>query len=381
MEEAAYPTLAYDEGAGFGGELAEAFRQHGVVAITGVFAAEECDAAMEGIVGSLERLAPGLSRHAPETWVRDNLPPQVRVGLYQAVVGNFAELWRLRVDARVRRVFALLYSALRGHPVTDFVVSGDGLNLQPRYRGPFGAGEDWAHLDQTSGPPFRCVQGQVVLTDTSACLRASPGSHRAFEALLTLTGGRATGDWRRFAQADYPEARALVEEAGGSWQVPVRAPRGSVLLWASSVVHSALRADGPTPLDPANPWRGWRGVVYVCYRPRGELTRTQRRKRWAAFEANRVTNHWGTRLFPTNPCARYGPPPAGLRVGGSERNYVTSPEEVYALLGRPTLDREGRRLAGHSTESSSSEEPAPAPAPAAEAPGLTDADLDELLGL
>jgi len=380
-----YTTLTYGtDDEAFGRDLVAAFRARGVVAVTRVFAPDECDAAVEDIVSDLERLAPGLNRYEPASWTRDNLPPQTRVAMYQAVVGNFAAPWRLRADARVRRIFTLLYSGLRGRPVTDFLVSGDGLSLQPRFRGPFGESEDWAHLDQTSGPPFRCAQGQVVLTDTTACFRASPGSHRVFEELLRLTGGRAAGDWRRFAQEDYPAARALVEGAGGRWQIPVRAPRGSVLLWASSVVHSALRPDGPAIIDPENPWRGWRCVVYVCYRPREEFTRAQRRKRREAYERNRVTNHWATRLFPVNPCARYGLLPSNLRVPeelgfGPQANYVTSPAAVYSLLGRPVLDRAGRRLAGYSTESSSSSgDDFPGPEGEAAEP-LTDAELDELL--
>ncbi len=405
-----YPTLAFADGPEFDARLAAAFIEYGVVVVAGVFAPAECDAAMDEIVSAFERLSDGLDRREPATWTRANTPPQTRAGLYQAAVGNLATGWRFRADPRVRRLFTAVYSAVRGRPVTDFIVSGDGLNLQPRWQRAAAAEADWAHLDQTRGDAFRCAQGQAVLTDTAASLRASPRSHRAFADILAATGGPGAGDWRRFSAGAYPRLRALVEARGGAWQVPILAPKGSFILWASSVVHSARRAPAATPPDPADGWRGWRGVLYICYRPREEFSAAARRKRWRAFLENRVTNHWGTKLFPVNPCAQYGPPPAGLQFaapaaappgGGGVAalaaggNYVTSPAAVYHRLGRPRLGRAARRLAGHSSEDSGGEESAgslgddgPADSSSDEGapdvgapPALTDAEVSDLLGL
>ncbi len=56
----------------------------------------------------------------------------------------------------------------------DFSTSMDGINVRP-HMAPYQNGKDWAHIDQTiPNNPFLCVQGQVILSDTSACFRASP---------------------------------------------------------------------------------------------------------------------------------------------------------------------------------------------------------------
>ncbi len=377
------PHIAFDA-TNFGAQLALAFIKSGVVVVEGVFAAEECDQAMDEIVTAFEQLSPNLRRDEPKTWIRANLPPQTRAGLYQAVVGNLAPMWRLRTDPRVARIFSALYSALRGEPVTDFIVSGDGLNLKPNRVGPYEPTKDWPHLDQTDGSPFLCIQGQAVLTNTSASLRASPGSHLAFGKVLAATGGQSRAGWRKFDPTAAISAEAVVLEAGGQWQVPVLSPRGSFIVWASSLIHSARVQLGPEPDDAADPWKGWRGVVYICYRPRVEFSATQLKKRREALEQNRVTNHRGTKIFPVNPMARYGPPPPGLCHAGGP-NFVTRPTAVYELLGRPAIapGRE-RRLAGYDdvpTIDTAPEPASPPPEPMPTPPEFTDAELDELLGL
>ncbi len=374
-----------------GEDLERIMREDGVVVVTDVLTPEECDLAMNEIVGAFEVLCPGVSRADPGTWLAADLPPQTRTGLFQAVIGNLQPVWRLRCDPRIACLFAYLYFRLsRAASPADLVVSGDGLNLRPNGAGPYTA-RDWPHLDQTWGPPFRCFQGQAVLTTTTACLVASLGSHKVHAELLRATGGIGPGDWRKFDQEQIGRARALVAASGGSWQVPILAPRGSIIIWASSVAHSARYQLAAEPADPGEPWKGWRGVVYLSYRPRSDYTKANLRTRVNALVANRVTNHWGGRLFPTNPMGRYGPPsrnlrrPAGL---GQQINLVTSPQAVYAILGSPELAPGWqRRLAGYPDELRPGD-PTPGglialaplrPRPADPAPVLTDYEVDDLL--
>ncbi len=55
----------------------------------------------------------------------------------------------------------------------------------------------------------------------------------------------------------------MVLGVGGAFQVPVLAPRGSVILWLSSTLHSAKVQDPPGTLDlPRGIWTDWRCVVY-----------------------------------------------------------------------------------------------------------------------
>ena len=42
---------------------------------------------------------------------------------------------------------------------------------------------------------------------------------------------------------------------------------------------------------------GWRGVVYVCYRPRSEFSFKELQVLEDCIKENRGTNHWATRVF------------------------------------------------------------------------------------
>ncbi len=51
----------------------------------------------------------------------------------------------------------------------------------------------------------------------------------------------------------------------------------------------------PTEEDP---FKGWRGVVYVCYRPKSEFSQAQLELLEDCLENNRGTNHWATWIWP-----------------------------------------------------------------------------------
>jgi hypothetical protein len=222
------------------------------------------------------------------------------------------------------------------------------------------AGKDWAHTDN-QGATDRCVQGQVVLTDTTASLVASPCSHRIVSA---LTHFRRTHD----INGDFCDRRAasaMVHEAGGRFQVPILAPKGSMIVFLSATLHSAKFLDGgllpepepePEPAagsgdmredvreeplgsggtdtvtdtdtgagvgaDPAprlgfgpdvsSPWIGWRCVVYVAFRPREGLPQSHLDKLRFAFSRSVITRHGGDEIFPIKdidkfPCPRFTP--------------------------------------------------------------------------
>lgn len=83
------------------------------------------------------------------------------------------------------------------------------------------------------------------------------------------------------------------------------APKGSVIVWTSATIHSAkLQNKIEKPLKQ-DKYHGWRGVIYVCYRPTTEFTDKQIAKRIIAYETNRTTNHWGTKIFAKRPGLRY----------------------------------------------------------------------------
>jgi len=231
----------------------------------------------------------------PATWTPFKLPAQTRRGLYQNVVGNLDSVWDIRAHERVNDVFRKTYGVLRGRVFgnSDLYTSIDGINLcPPKTAGRGGSSTDWAHLDQTTRhAPLACVQGQVVLTDTSASFVCSPGSNHVYSDLLDMAGAPTdASNWCKFKHELYPKLAETVERAGGQWQVPVKARAGSVILWLSSTVHSASHQD---PGDAT-----WRAVVYVCQRPKVDCKPDHYKRLKQCLETNRLTNHWGTRVFP-----------------------------------------------------------------------------------
>ena len=88
--------------------------------------------------------------------------------------------------------------------------------------------------------------------------------------------------------------------------MPIQAEKGSVILWFSTTIHSAksvTRKETPTLEDP---FKGWRGVVYVCYRPRSEFNKQQLLALQNCIEENIGTSHWAKPIMPGGPS--YGHP-------------------------------------------------------------------------
>ena len=55
-----------------------------------------------------------------------------------------------------------------------------------------------------------------------------------------------------------------------------------------------------------DPVKGWRGVVYVCYRPKSEFSFDELRVLEDCLRNNRGTNHWATRVFSLSSKSSYG---------------------------------------------------------------------------
>mmetsp|Transcript_24937 Transcript_24937/g.69851 ORF Transcript_24937/g.69851 Transcript_24937/m.69851 type:complete len:266 (-) Transcript_24937:313-1110(-) len=225
--------------------------------------------------------------------------------MFHSLVGNLPAVWGIRADPRIRKVFEAAYSHLRGYDCTDFYCSMDGMTVHPPI-GPFAdeISTDWAHLDQSSyDAPFWCIQGQVVLNNSTACFRASPKSHLVYTDLLRASNVKdsSSKNWCLFRQAQYDNVRKAIEDAGGAFQVPIRAERGSVILWLSSTVHSAIMHEFPKQKrkpEKLDPYPDWRFVVYTCYRPKDDCFGDHRGRMIQCLKENRTTNHSGQKIFP-----------------------------------------------------------------------------------
>lgn len=331
---------------------AELLKEWGVLVIEDVFTPSECREKVERIHDGFTTINPTLNE--PTAWTKENLPPIPRAGLFQRIFGNLPPVWEIRTDPRIRHIFETVYSDLRGYEVTDFVTSIDAVNVHPPI-GPYQEdSKDWAHLDQTyregDKPEHRCVQGQVVLNESTASFRCSPKSHSIFGEILDAHGVSKTSkdNWCMFKHESYPLLKEAVEDAGGEWQVPIKAPTGSVILWLSSTIHSAISQSKTAVIDTSDPFSDWRFVVYTCYRPKSEVDKAHFKRLQRCVEENRLTNHWGSMMFSkTMRFSRTSDPMMKM--------FVDEPEKVYDFKElKPKLTPELLELISPRSETSTS---------------------------
>jgi len=319
----------------------------GIVVINDVFTLKECNQCMDNIVDDFVNLGSDVDKdNITETWTTYNLPPQTRPGLFQALMSNTKIVWKVRTHPNVRKIFTSLYSDLCDEKVDEFIVSGDGINVKPGFVGPFMKEntKDWAHVDQTIPDDiYKCIQGQAVLTNTSASFVASPKSHLIFDKMLTKVEHDPKSNWIKFGNENIEIVRKMVLGVGGSWQVPIMAKRGSFIIWVSSVIHSARLQCGPAMPTAKDKYRGWRGVIYVCYRPKREFSDAEIKRRQKVFNENRATNHWGTKMFGKKPGNRFG---YVTERHPEIEKMINNPKIVYDKLGAPDLDNEQLELLG-----------------------------------
>ena len=335
-----YGIIEFDDD-DFDTKLIGLVKEYGVVVIKNVLSSNECLDNMNGIVTELETVS-DFKRSDINTWKPGNLPQQVRPGMIHEIICNSPTINKVRFDPRIIKIFTSYYSQMKSasYENTDMIVSNDGLNIKPGTVPPFENGADWAHLDQTGAidNPYACIQGQMVLSNTTACFRASPKSHLLFKEFVaeSATPNKVAG-FLKFTPESYFKMQKDLEAIGGSWQINIPANKGDFIIWTSSTVHSATlqsKIEKPTKLDP---WNGWRCVVFICYRPRDEFTEIQLTKKYESYQMNRVTNHWGTTIFPKG----------FVRFNASKKNkdkytpkvraFIEDPAKVYTLSGMSTV--------------------------------------------
>lgn len=333
----------------FDKKLRDIYVEYGVAIITNVFTEKECIDHISNILTCFEKLGTGIDRNnIKKTWTDFNNPMQTRPGLYQCLMSNLPTVWEIRSNKNIRRIFTSIYSSLRNKEVNDFVVSNDGINFRPHGIGPYHEdGKDWAHIDQaTKSDPFICVQGQAVLTTSTAAFVASPKSHKLYDQILKYHGidnycGK--GDFLMMRN-NVDEIKKLVEDIGGKWQIPILVEKGSFIIWASTTIHSAKLENKPDGMEAnKNLWENGRCVIYVCYRPRSDFTEQELRSRLSVVKDNRTTNHWGTHIFPKKPGRRFLKDISRHKL---IEEYLDEPKKVYDKIGYPKLNKEQLRLAG-----------------------------------
>ena len=350
MQSNMYSSISYNDN-NFIEKLITEFKKNGIVVINDILTDEECDQHVDNIVDDFCNLGSGIDKNnIKNTWIDENLPPQTRPGLFQALIGNLNSVWTIRSNNKIHNIFKLLYSNLRDKHVDDFIVSGDGINVKPGFMGPFEQdwiikqSPTWAHFDQTSNDDiYKCIQGQMVLTNTSASFVGSPGSHLSYLELLNKHNKVSTTNWWKFNDKDIKDIKNTIIKNGGQWQIPILAKKGSFIIWSSTTAHSAKLQNKIEFGKPNDKYFGWRCIVYVSYRPKCEFSVKDLQKRILAYETNRVTNHWSTKIFPKIP---------NYFVNNMDKKnnvikeMVQNPTLVYDKLGKPNLTEEELKLIG-----------------------------------
>lgn len=339
-------------------KLIELIKEYGVVVIKNVIDPDKCGEYTERTVNALEQVGE-FKKDNLKTWTPGNLPPQIRPGMFHEIVCNIPCINEIRFNPNIIKIFKTYYSHFKKteYKDTDLIVSNDGLNIKPGTVPPFDQrlpllgvdtmDHDWAHLDQTDEPknPYKCIQGQMVLSNTNASFRASPKSHLLFEEYLNQSENpHSKGNFLKFNPEQYLMMRRRLENIGGVWQVKIPATKGDFIIWTSATVHSATLQNGPEYPLVTDKWNGWRHVVFICYRPRDEYTQEELKAKYEGFLANRVTNHWGTMIFPKGFAMRKQNIYTKKICGFSE-----NPKTVYDIQGfAPNLTKDQSIMMGNS---------------------------------
>lgn len=275
--------------------ICEDLRRDGIAIVRNVLSREECAAFAVDFV-------------ARNRFVLENMSP-VKPGQHKDLLCNDQALWRLRQDPRLKRLWQECYARLNGSAMPEVLCSVDGVCIKSDLEAPYydaKTSKDWAHLDQTRGCAYDCIQGQLIFSESSACFRASPRSHKIWSRVLEImhVAPEDASHWclisKRASPEQLREIQALLESVGGEWQVPIAAPPGSLILWLSSVIHSAQASRAPSKARKRNAdaalnlreLKLWRCVAYISFVQLQFLSWQQREARWHAIEHNLSLNHW-----------------------------------------------------------------------------------------
>lgn len=269
---------------------------HGWVVIPNVISTEKC----EKVIHRMEEF---LCDHKfpkdPETWF-NLIPKEVHNGGMCNTFGHFQELWDIRQDAGLARIWADYYNT------SDLLVSMDrwsyyyapAMTLAMRNK-------KWIHFDQggqvmpiipETKETYHCIQGYVNLFDSDrdedGNLLVRDGAHRLhgkyFDYIEKTKGCRLQGAKRANNFVKLPDdwIQNLDEKPENYPSTIVKSRRGDVVLWYSTLPHQNI-----PPLSTGRT----RSVCYVSFAPKSLLTDKRdmdiRKNAWAN---KRVTAHWAS---------------------------------------------------------------------------------------
>lgn len=316
-------THLFTDNAGVKATLAK----YGVAIIPSILDASKCAQTVDQIWDYFEHVSTDwpvpARRDDPSTW--RHIPDNMFLShgqLLQWFEGAHSQAaWDLRQNPALITPFAEIWSCAP----EDLLVSFDGFSfaVPPEQRGNKGFERDsWFHCDthdytNKKGKQYKCIQSWVTPINVApgdGTLVVMEGSHvyhdevrdalQKARAANTSSSSSTKFNWYKMDQ------RQVVAEyeRRGCFRRRIVCPPGSMVLWDSHTLHY-----GGAPLrGRAN--QTPRCVVYLCYKPRAQITKSNLAKRLRYFADKRGTNHdpCDVRVFPVEPHT-YGKPIAPMR--------------------------------------------------------------------
>lgn len=297
------------------GEADQILKKYGVAILEDYFDDEYADKFFESVKQWLIGLNIGLTNDI-STWRNANMPLGPRYGMFQSIISNAPQFWKLREE------FHALYKSLLGE--AELITSIDGASIFPTKFSPKKQ-EDWAHIDQTESSDFRTYQSQFVASDTTASFVCTPKSHLAHATILKKFAIPASDtNWHKFTNN---EVTKLTKMFGDTYQIPIYAKKGSVIFWDSRTIHSAKYPDSTE--------NKWRAVFYISMQPIKTLTAKNIETIKTAIIKGKTTNHLGSRIF--TPFDRFK---------NKNDNVTTLLNNSWKLSHYYNLNQNQKRLAG-----------------------------------
>jgi len=297
--------------------------KYGFAVITNVIDEKECEELSIRVIGEICELC-NISK-----WENKILLPQSRKGLFDFVIGNLPSVWDIRTHRKVIDIFEQFYGT------RDLLPSIEGVSIVPD--GTLDNGSDWAHLEKTFVDAPK-LMSQVVLNDSDACFKCSPGSHKIFEKIIStldIESKKAYDQFHIFKTEELEIVRPLVLELSDeifpqNWQRKIKAPIGSVIVWHPELIWSFGFSN---KVVNGNLLENWRITVNVSHHPRSQLTKRQLTLLKSAIQENRTTDWACSRLLQKKP-HHFNKKLYSKRVF----DLVNNPKILYEIFENPIND-------------------------------------------
>lgn len=305
----------------------DTLKKYGVAIIPDILNKNEIDSFKTGIWEYLEHITDNfevpLNRKNKKSWrsLRELFPMHSML-IQHWNIGHAQFNWDVRQNPKVVDVFAKLWSVKQDELVTSF--DGASVHLPPEvtklgwYRG-----NDWFHCDQSfMDNEFKCVQTWVTAYDvnegdaTLAFLEKSHKYHKDFKEEFDITDKT---NWYKLKteEVDY----YLNKKCAKTY---IKCPAGSMVLWDSRTIHCGR--ESRKERDRPN----FRGVSYVCMKPRSLSTQKDLEKKRKAFNEMRTTSHWPNKV---------------KLFGKTPRTYGKDLPNIN-IISKPKVSDLGLKLAG-----------------------------------